>query len=92
MHTTPLEPDNLVTVRSCGRYPRHWEKFIVLGVVQKVGYPKIIARLQNSAAAKLRERRIQNATKLNEIFFHRDEELCQSVVKEVFKCEGRGFC
>ena len=39
---------------------------------------------------KLRERRLQNATKLSEIFYHRDEELCQSIVKEVYRCEGEG--
>ena len=39
---------------------------------------------------KLRERHIQNATKLHEIFYHDDEELCQSVVKEVLHCNGEG--
>ena len=39
---------------------------------------------------KLQERRIQNATSLNEIFFHRDQKLCQSVVDEVLECEGEG--
>ena len=39
---------------------------------------------------KLRERRVQNASSLREIFYHDDKELSQSVVKEVFSSEGEG--
>ena len=39
---------------------------------------------------KLRERRVQNASSLQEIFYNRDNELSQNVVKEVCKCEGEG--
>ena len=39
---------------------------------------------------KLRERRVQNASSLQEIFYHRDNELSQNVVKEVCRCEGEG--
>ena len=39
---------------------------------------------------KLRERRVQNARSLQEIFYHDDKELSQSVVKEVFNREGEG--
>ena len=40
---------------------------------------------------KLREKRIQNASELNEIFFHRDKRLSQSVVDEVLESEGEGL-
>ena len=39
---------------------------------------------------KLRERRVQNASSLQEIFYNRDNELSQNVVKEVSRCEGEG--
>ena len=39
---------------------------------------------------KLRERRVQNASSLNEIFYYRDKELSQSVVDEAHRCEGEG--
>ena len=39
---------------------------------------------------KLRERHVQNASSLQEIFYHRDKELSQNVVKEVCRCEGEG--
>ena len=39
---------------------------------------------------KLRERRVQNASSLQEIFYYRDNELSQNVVKEVSRCEGEG--
>ncbi len=40
---------------------------------------------------KLRERRVQNSTSLNDIFVHEDKELCQKVVAEVRKREGEGI-
>ena len=39
---------------------------------------------------KLRERRVQNATELKDIFLHRDKKLCESIVDEVLECEGEG--
>ena len=39
---------------------------------------------------KLRERRVQNASSLQEIFYNRDNELSQNLVKEVCRCEGEG--
>ena len=39
---------------------------------------------------KLRERRVQNASSLLEIFYNRDSELSQNVVKKVCRCEGEG--
>ena len=39
---------------------------------------------------KLRERRVQNASSLLEIFYNRDNELSQNVVKKVCRCEGEG--
>ncbi len=40
---------------------------------------------------KLRERRVQNAASLNELFYHEDRRLSQSVVDEVLQCEGEGI-
>ena len=39
---------------------------------------------------KLRERRVQNASSLQEIFYHRDKKISQSLVDEVYSCEGEG--
>ena len=39
---------------------------------------------------KLRERRVQNATSLCDIFYHYQEELRKGVVDEVCSCEGEG--
>lgn len=39
---------------------------------------------------KLRERRVQNATTLNAIFYHVDKTLSKNVVKDVVSCEGNG--
>ncbi len=77
---TPLEIDALVTPDSrfvlvegppgigkstlCWELCRNWDSF---------------KSLQNYKIVLLRERCVQIATKLNEIFFHRDEELCRSV-------------
>jgi hypothetical protein len=40
---------------------------------------------------KLREKRIQNATKLADIFYHQQKELSQSIEAEVYECEGEGL-
>ncbi len=40
---------------------------------------------------KLRERRVQNSTSLNDIFIHEDKELCEKIVAEVRKREGEGI-
>ena len=39
---------------------------------------------------KLRERRVQNASSLQEIFYHRDKKISQGVVDEAHRCEGKG--
>ena len=39
---------------------------------------------------KLRESRVQNATTLDEIFYHWNKKLSQSVAEEVDECEGEG--
>ena len=39
---------------------------------------------------KLRERRVQNARSLQEIFYHSDKKISQSVVDEVHRREGEG--
>ena len=39
---------------------------------------------------KLRERRVQNASSLQEIFYYRDKKISQSVVDEAHRCEGEG--
>ncbi len=40
---------------------------------------------------KLRERRVQNSTSLEDIFYHEDKALCKEVVAEVRKREGEGI-
>ncbi len=40
---------------------------------------------------KLRERRVQNSTSLEDIFYHEDKRLCKKVVAEVRKREGEGI-
>ena len=40
---------------------------------------------------KLRETRVQNATSLQEVFYHEDRRLCDSVVEEAYRCEGEGI-
>ena len=39
---------------------------------------------------KLRERRVQNATSLEDLIYHDDEQFRREVVNEVWKCEGEG--
>ena len=39
---------------------------------------------------KLRERRVQNASSLQKIFYHSDKKISQSVVDEAHRCEGEG--
>ena len=39
---------------------------------------------------KLRERRVQNATSLEDLIYHDDERFRREVVNEVLKCEGEG--
>ena len=60
----------------------------MLGVVQAVGYLEVDYKIV--LQLKLRERRVQNASSLQEIFYYRDKELSQSVVDEVHRCEGEG--
>ena len=51
---------------------------------------KSLQRFKLVLQLKLREKRIQKSSSLNEIFYHRDAQLCQCVVSEVFECEGEG--
>ena len=39
---------------------------------------------------KLREKRVQKASSLQEIFYYRDKKISQSVVDEAHRCEGEG--
>ena len=41
---------------------------------------------------RLREERIQNATKLSQIFYHDDKKLCERVESKCVRVLGRGFC
>ncbi len=91
---TPLEMDALVTPDSrfvlvegapgIGKSTLCWELCRKWDTLKSLQHYKIVLQL------KLRERRIQNATKLNDIFLHIDEELCQSVVTDICRCEGEG--
>ena len=75
---TPLEMDALVTPDSqfvlvegppgIGKSTLCWELCRQWDTLPSLQHYKIVLQL------KLRERRVQNATKLNEIFLHRDEE------------------
>ena len=91
---TPLEIDALVTPDSrfvlvegppgFGKSTFCWELCRQWDTLPSLQHYKIVLQL------KLRDRRVQNATKLNEIFLHRDKRVCQSVVDEVLECEGEG--
>ncbi len=90
----PLEIDDLVSPDSqlilvegppgIGKSTLCWELCRKWDTLKSLQCYQIVLQL------KLREGRVQNATKLNELFFHHDEELCQSVVKEMYRCEGEG--
>ena len=62
----------------CGELCRQWD------TLKSLQWFKLVLQL------KLRDQYIQETTSLNEIFYHRDAQLCQSVVSEVFECEGEG--
>lgn len=62
----------------CQKLCREWDTLKSLQ-----GY-KIVLQL------KLRDSHVQNASSLEEIFYHDDKNLQQSVVAEVFECNGEG--
>ena len=51
---------------------------------------KSLQRFKIVVQLKLRERRVQKAIELSEIFFHRDKKLREAVEGEIFDCEGEG--
>ena len=91
----PLELDSLLTVETrlvvvegppgigkstlCWELCRKWKSW------KSLQHYKIILLL------KLRERRVQEATSLDKLFYHEDHDLLKSVVRQSFKCEGEGF-
>ena len=62
----------------CWELCRQWES------LKSLKDYKIVLQL------KLRERRVQNARSLQEIFYHSDKKISQSVVDEVHRREGKG--
>ena len=90
---TPVELDSVVTPDS--RFvlvegpPGVGKSTLCLEICKKWDTLKSLQHYKIVLQLKLRENRVQNA-KLNEIFFHYDEKLCQGVVDEVLKCEGEG--
>ncbi len=91
---TPLEMDALVTPDSrfvlvegppgIGKSTLCWELCRQWDTLKSLQHYKIVLQL------KLRERRVQNATEINDLFYHKDKKLCQGVVDEVLECEGEG--
>ena len=91
-YKTPLEIEMLLSADSrfvlvegppgigkstlCWELCRKWETLKSLQVY------KIVLLL------KLREKRIQEADSLNQLFYHEDKDLCNSVVEEVFRSIG----
>ena len=90
----PVEMDAIVTSDSqfvlvegrpgMGKSTLCWELCRQWDTLKSLQDYKIVLQL------KLRERRVQNASSLQEIFYNRDNELSQNVVKEVSRCEGEG--
>ena len=90
----PVEMDAIVTSDSqfvlvegppgIGKSTLCWELCRQWDTLKSLQDYKIVLQL------KLRERRVQSASSLQEIFYHDDKELSQSVVKEVFSSEGEG--
>ena len=94
MRKIPVGVDTIVTSDSqfvlvegppgIGKSTLCWELCRQWDTLQSLKDYKIVLQL------KLRERRVQNASSLQEIFYHDDKALSQSVVKEVFRSEGEG--
>ena len=91
---TELEIDDIVTPDSrfilvegppgMGKSTLCWELCRQWDTLKSLQDYEIVLQL------KLREKRVQNAQSLNDIFYHRKKELSQSVVDEVYECEGKG--
>ena len=91
---TQLEIDCIMTVDSsyvvvegstgmgkstlCWELCRKWDSF------------KLLQDFKIVLLLKLRERRLQKATELKEVFHHDDPELNKSLVDEMYRCEGEG--
>ena len=94
MRKIPVGVDTIVTSDSqfvlvegppgIGKSTLCWELCRQWDTLQSLKDYKIVLQL------KLRERRVQKASSLEEIFYHDDKALSQSVVKEVFSSEGEG--
>ena len=91
----PLELDSLLTVGTrlvlvegppgMGKSTLCWELCRKWKSLKSLQHYKIILLL------KLRERRVQEATSLDEIFYHYDHVLRKRIVREACECEGEGF-
>ena len=89
-----LQLDDVVTPDSRFVYvegpPGYGKSTLCCQLCRKWDTLKSLKRYKIVLHLKLRERRVHNATKLSEIFFHHDEDLSHNVVREVLKCEGDG--
>ena len=63
----------------CWELSRQWDAFDSLRDF------KLVLQL------KLREKRVQEASSLSELFYHSDKELSKAVVEELSRCEGEGL-
>ena len=63
----------------CWELSRQWDTFDSLRDF------KVVLQL------KLREKHVQEASSLSELFYHSDKELSKAVVEELSRCEGEGL-